>query len=269
MGKNRVLICLLLCAALLLGMAGCGSSKPAEPEATAPPVTEAPTEAPTETAPPATQPEASTEAPTLPESQPTESAPEPTETTPEPTESTEAEPEPTKPAETVPEALTVLPLPAETVQFSFLSGAGGWSTELVLNQDGSFTGQYHDSEMGDIGEDYPYGSIYVCSFAGEFVDFEKLSEYAYKMNLTNLTTENATGEEWIEEEIRYVASDPYGLEEGTEFILYLPDTPISEVPEEFLIWWPYLFEHDADPFDTLSCYGILNVKMGYGFFYMQ
>lgn len=224
---------------------------------------------PTETAPPATQPEASTEAPTLPESQPTESAPEPTETTPEPTESTETEPEPTEPAETVPEALTVLPLPAETVQFSFLSGAGGWSTELVLNQDGTFTGRYHDSEMGDIGEDYPYGSIYVCSFAGEFADFEKLSEYAYKMNLTSLTTENATGEEWIEEEIRYVASDPYGLEEGTEFILYLPDTPISEVPEEFLIWWPYLFEHDADPFDTLSCYGILNVKMGYGFFYMQ
>ena len=64
-----------------------------------------------------------------------------------------------------------------------------------------------------------------------------------------------------------MASDPYGLEEGTEFILYLPDTPISEVPEEFLIWWPYLFEHDTDPFDTLSCYGILNVAMGYGFFY--
>ena len=224
---------------------------------------------PAETAPPATQPEARTEAPTLPESQPTESAPKPTETAPEPTESTETEPEPTEPIETAPEALAALPLPAETVQFSFLSGAGGWSTELQLNQDGTFTGFYHDSEMGDIGEDYPYGSIYVCSFAGEFVDFEKLSEYAYKMNLTNLTTENTTGEEWIEEEIRYVASDPYGMEEGTEFILYLPDTPVSEVPEDFLIWWPYYFEHSTDPFDTLSCYGILNVKMGYGFFYMQ
>lgn len=222
-----------------------------------------------ETAPSATQPEASTEAPTLPESQPTESAPEPTEATPEPTENTETEPEPTEPAETAPEALTALPLPAETVQFSFLSGAGGWSTELQLNQDGTFTGRYHDSEMGEMGEDYPYGSIYICSFAGEFADFEKLSEYAYKMNLTNLATENAVGEEWIEEEIRYVASGPFGLEEGTEFILYLPDTPVSEVPEDFLTWWPYLFEHNADSFDTLSCYGILNVKMGYGFFYMQ
>ena len=156
---KKTLLIFIMLLALCLSACGVPKSEPAE------------------TAPPATQPEASTEAPTLPESQPTESAPEPTE-----------------PAETVPEALTVLPLPAETVQFSFLSGAGGWSTELVLNQDGSFTGQYHDSEMGDIGEDYPYGSIYVCSFAGEFVDFEKLSEYAYKMNLTNLTTENATGE---------------------------------------------------------------------------
>ena len=223
---------------------------------------------PAETAPPATQPEASTEAPTLPESQPTESAPEPTEIAPEPTESTETEPELTEPIETAPEALAALPLPAETVQFSFLSGAGGWSTELQLNQDGTFTGFYHDSEMGDIGEDYPYGSIYICSFAGEFADFEKLSEYAYKMNLSNLTTENAIGEEWIEEEIRYVASDPYGLEEGTEFILYLPDTPVSEVPEDFLIWWPYRYSEDAETRTTLSCYGILNVATGYGFFTM-
>ena len=200
----------------------------------------------------ATLPEVSTEAPAAPETQPTESVPEPTES-----------------METAPEALTALPLPAETVTFSFLSGAGGWSTELQLNQDSTFTGQYHDSEMGDMGEDYPHGSIYVCAFAGEFTDFEKLSEYAYKMNLTNLTTENAIGEEWIEEQIRYVASIPYGLEEGTEFILYLPDTPVSEVPEAFLSWWPYRFELGSDSFDTLSCYGILNVSTGYGFFYEQ
>ncbi|MBQ5865728.1 MAG: TraB/GumN family protein [Oscillospiraceae bacterium] len=48
MCKYRVLLSLLLCAALLLSMAGCGAPKPVEPEATAPPVTEAPTEAPTE-----------------------------------------------------------------------------------------------------------------------------------------------------------------------------------------------------------------------------
>ena len=48
MGKFKTLLSLLLCVALLLGMVGCGSSKPAEPEPTQPPVTEAPTEAPTE-----------------------------------------------------------------------------------------------------------------------------------------------------------------------------------------------------------------------------
>ena len=48
MGKFKTLLSLLLCVALLLGMVGCGSSKPAEPEPTQPPVAEVPTEAPTE-----------------------------------------------------------------------------------------------------------------------------------------------------------------------------------------------------------------------------
>ena len=39
--------------------------------------------------------------------------------------------------------------------FYFLSGAGAWSTELVVSPDGSFTGYYHDTDMGDSGADYP------------------------------------------------------------------------------------------------------------------
>ena len=180
-------------------------------------------------------------------------------------------PETTVPETTVPETLppesAQLPLPEEAAEFSFLSGAGGWGTYVLVNRNGSFTGEYHDSEMGDIGESYPYGSVYVCSFAGEFVDIEKVSEYAYQMTLSNVSTQHQQGEEWIEEEIRYVASIPYGMEEGTEFILYLPDTPLDQLSEEFLSWWPYRYEQETNSRSTLSCYGILNVAMGYGFFY--
>ena len=166
--------------------------------------------------------------------------------------------------------INILPLPQENMRFYFLSGAGGWSTELKLNQNGTFIGEYHDSEMGENGMDYPNGTVYVCSFKGKFEKFEKLNEHSYKMILTEIKTDHAVGEEWIENDIRFVASDAYGLQgvgrEATDFILYLPDTPINQVSEEFLSWWPYRYDQETNPRQTLSCYGILNVTTSDGFF---
>ena len=165
-----------------------------------------------------------------------------------------------------------LPLPEESAEFSFLSGAGAWRTIITLNRDGTFTGWYLDSEMGEIGEDYPHGSAYTCTFSGNFVNIEKVNAYSYKMALTDIKTEKAVGEEWIENEIRYVASEPYGLndpineQECTEFIFYLPDTPVDQVPEAFLTWWPYRYTQETAPKTTISCYGILNVTTSFGFF---
>ena len=39
--------------------------------------------------------------------------------------------------------------------FFFSSGAGGWETGLIINEDWSFSGDFHDSEMGANGEEYP------------------------------------------------------------------------------------------------------------------
>lgn len=88
--------------------------------------------------------------------------------------------------------------------------------------------------MGDIGAENPNGSAYVCDFSGKFENIEKANDYSYKMTLADITTEKAIGEEWIEDGIRYIASEPYGLEKGTDFIFYLPDTPIDSLPENFL-----------------------------------
>ncbi len=165
-----------------------------------------------------------------------------------------------------------LPLLNDGVEFSFLSGAGAWRTIITLNRDGTFTGWYLDSEMGETGEGYPKGSAYTCDFSEKFENIEKLNEYSYKMTLTDVETNKAVGEEWIEDEIRYVASAPHGLinsdneQEYTEFIFFLPDTPIDQVPEEFLSWWPYRYSQETASKTTLSCYGILNVTTNYGFF---
>lgn len=187
-------------------------------------------------------------------------------------EATEAAPTTTLPPETtvspVSEAM-VLPVPQEETQFAFLSGAGGWSTVMYLNSDGTFTGSFQDSEMGDRGEGYPNGSVYTCAFTGRFIEVAQISEYAYRMILSDVQLAQEPGEEWIKDEIRYVAATPYGIEEGTEFIFYLPDTPLDELPEDFLSWWPYRYEQSENAKDTLSCYGILNVATNYGFFYAE
>lgn len=175
----------------------------------------------------------------------------------------------TKEASMAVESAALLPIPGRSADFSFLSGAGGWRTRMLLNADGSFTGVFHDSEMGEVGEGYSKGSVYVCSFSGKFTDIERIHDYAYRMNLYHVETERQPGETWIEDDIRYVAHDPYGIEEGETFIFYLPDTPLSEVPEAFLIWWPYRYDQNAENRETLSCYGILNKTTDYGFFYAE
>ena len=116
------------------------------------------------------------------------------------------------------------------------------------------------------------GSAYVCDFSGRFENIKKIDEYSYQMTLTGIQTEKPVGEEWIEDEIRYVASDPHGLnnpdnnQECVEFIFYLPDTPVDQVPEAFLDWWPYRYTQETEPKGTLSCYGILSVTTSFGFF---
>ena len=53
--------------------------------------------------------------------------------------------------------------------FIFTSGVGGWGTDLTIAPDGTFTGSYHDSEMGAIGDENPNGEVYVCAFSGAFI----------------------------------------------------------------------------------------------------
>lgn len=157
----------------------------------------------------------------------------------------------------------ILPF-TEPMGFYFSSGAGAWETELYLEKDGSFEGGFHDTNMGEIGENNPYGTCYVCNFSGKFEIVEKIDETSYKMKLSEITTEKAVGEEWIEDGVLYVVSGPYGLEGGTEFTFYTPDAKADNVPEEFLYWWPERFNEETP--EILMHYGIHNVTTNDGFF---
>lgn len=153
----------------------------------------------------------------------------------------------------------------EPTRFSFLSGAGAWSTELILYPDGTFTGGFHDSNMGETGDGYPHGTVYTCDFEGRFLITEQKDAHTYALSLEELKTDKTPDKDWwIEDQILYRAAEPYGLADGETFLLYTPEKATADLSEMFLSWWPLRFE--KEPPQTLGCYGIENVEEGTGFF---
>lgn len=153
----------------------------------------------------------------------------------------------------------------ETVEFLFSSGMGAWGTSLTLEKDGTFSGEFSDSNAGESGEGY-VATVYMCSFSGNFDNFEKVDAYTYSMELAEIRQEETAGTEWIEDEVKYVIATPYGLEGGTEFLFFMPDTPMEMLPESFINWYPGGGNNLGTPEGTLGCYGIYNVAEEQGFF---
>ena len=153
------------------------------------------------------------------------------------------------------------------IELLFASGASSSGTELVLNQDGSFAGQHFDHENAT-GAGFPKGTCYLCDFSGRFEDIRQITPYIYSMTLAELDTEKEEGEEWIEDDVLYIAARPYGLEDGEEFLFYTPGVPLEEIPEEFLSWWMGRgsYQEDEGSRQTLPCYGLFNIATGEGFF---
>ena len=144
--------------------------------------------------------------------------------------------------------------------FFFSSGAGAWCTELYVQPDGSFYGQFHDSEMGSNGEEYPHGTCYICDFEGKFAALTQVSDYVYSTSIETINFEEPE-KEYIEDEIKYITSTPYGLDNAGEILIYLYGTPKEEVAEGFISWMPGC----EMTTDTLECYGIYNVNEEAGF----
>ena len=149
--------------------------------------------------------------------------------------------------------------------FSFLSGVGGWSTEVVMSEDGSFTGHFHDSDMGDIGDGYPEGTRYECFFSGAFVVTQAIDQYTYELRLVALDIEEDTGVERIVDGVRVISADAYGMEGGDVFMLYCPGKKTSDLSEDFLEWMCMPNAWEKAP-ETLPFYGLYNVDEGTGFF---
>lgn len=151
----------------------------------------------------------------------------------------------------------------EAQEFIFSSGVGGWETYLTINPDGTFTGQYHDSNLGESGDGYD-STVYISTFHGRFKDIRKKDDLTYTMKLDTLETEE-TQDTWIEEQdgarIMYIASPPYGMDGGTNFELYLAGTQKSNLPDDYISWIGFALGDRT----SLPGYGVYNVEGACGF----
>ncbi|MDR0958034.1 MAG: hypothetical protein LBM16_02350 [Clostridiales bacterium] len=154
-------------------------------------------------------------------------------------------------------------LPNMPMSFSFSSGSGGWSTDVLLQADGMFTGQFHDSDLGDIGDEYPNGTFYECLFSGKFTDIRKINDFEYAMTLENLDYD-ATKAETIVDGVKIVSTEPYGFDNASEFSFYLIGKDTSDLPPEFLDWARIAWDMGDTP-DVLPVYGLYNIEGQQGF----
>ncbi len=147
------------------------------------------------------------------------------------------------------ESVSSLPIDGE-IKLLYASGAGAWGDYLHINPDGSFSGEYHDSEMGIADENnYPNGTVFIDRYSGRFGDFIKIDDYTYLLTVLEETHEFEPNAEWIEDGIRFVSTSPENPDIGTEYVLCLPGKPLSEIPKSVKEW-----ELGNDSENTLTGY---------------
>lgn len=150
-------------------------------------------------------------------------------------------------------------------RFEFSSGAGGWSEEFTIEKDGYFTGLYHDSDMGDMGEGYENGTVYSSSYSGHFTDLTRIDEYTYRMKLTDITYEETPDTEEMSDNTRYIYTDSYCLGDTDTFTVYLPGTPMEEIAEEVRSW---LYAYNQSETE-LTMIAIVDETNGYGIYSLE
>lgn len=149
------------------------------------------------------------------------------------------------------------------LEWTFSSGVGAWYTCIWIEKDGTFTGEFHDSEMGEIGEGYPDGTVYGCLFHGKMTLGEQVDEYTWKVRVETLELDEGQVPEAIEDGMRFVTCDPYGLKAGNDMLLYLPGTPVEKLTEDFQLW-AHLYDY-GEAVTELPYYGLYDPREETGF----
>ncbi|MFG6370100.1 MAG: DUF1311 domain-containing protein [Lachnospiraceae bacterium] len=150
-------------------------------------------------------------------------------------------------------------------KFWFLSGAGAWATVLHINPDGSFSGEYYDSDMGVTGEEYPNGTMYKSNFSGQFTQPTQVNEYTYVMQIAQINYAHEIKTEEIKDGVKYCYTYAYGLENAKDILIYLPGAPLDKLPEGFRSWVGY-YDLSTTTETVLPFYALNNETQQEGFY---
>ncbi|CAI3285959.1 hypothetical protein CIRMBP1279_00885 [Enterococcus cecorum] len=144
--------------------------------------------------------------------------------------------------------------------FVFSSGSGGWGSSLSIGPNGTFSGDYHDSDMGSTGPGYPGGTISESKVSGQFTRAHQVSPTLYEVYLENLQYEKPVGSSEIKDNVKYEYTEAYGISKNTRMAIYLPGIPISSMPEELRLYSYGLIPEDSQ---TLPVYVIQGDMEGF------
>ncbi|MDO4648635.1 MAG: hypothetical protein Q4B26_08280 [Eubacteriales bacterium] len=125
--------------------------------------------------------------------------------------------------------------------FSFSSGVGAWGTGMEISSDGTFSGNYHDTDAGSSGDGYN-GTVYYSDFRGKLGELTKISENVYEAQITKFQIKNEKDSSEIKDGMLYKYTLPYGLldadgeKPASKLTFYLKGTDVSTLPESFSMW---------------------------------
>lgn len=140
------------------------------------------------------------------------------------------------------------------VKFFFTQSGEEYGTFIsITEKNGLFKGTYTKPKSGQ-GTEY--------NFSGKFGYIKKVNSYSYSMIVVNLNWEKDPSN-------KKNKKLPYGLSVGEEFMLYMPNTPMSTIKkkyENYLSWLPYYDIPENNRPELLSCYGLHNKNIGYGYY---
>jgi hypothetical protein len=140
-------------------------------------------------------------------------------------------------------------------EYWFSAGAGGWSTLLKINDDGSFLCTFSDRD---------YKTIYYSVAEGRFSKPMKNDNDSYRIKIEEMTITNDTDKfNYYDEEAEYIESDiPYGINNTDVFIIYAPGTLLTQLPEDSRFWLHLDSEAEELP---EGFYALYNPSEGYIF----
>ena len=164
------------------------------------------------------------------------------------------------PAAAQPAAADPLFSQLKDLEFYFASGAGGWRTVLHIDGSGGFSGTYSDSDMGS-GENGIHRIQMRCDFSGQFTQPVRVNDYTYSMRIDHIEYEKEAGTEEVIDGTQYCYTDPYGLEDAEDILIYLPGAPLGQLPQEFRSWVGY----SENTRDELPFYALNNAVHQQGF----